>query len=854
MALSTVKFRLCLVAFTLFLACVSVGLGAEGESLGSGVGADNGCVNGCEELKGKNVDEFAACAKKCGVNQKVTEICRQWCQVAEKHGAEQQRRCRQACEERLREQERGEDVEEYKRRDPEREREEQRRREHEREERRRREREREHERGRGHRDENERDPEHEREERRREEQRREQEQHRREQERRGKREDEDDENQRDPDWRREQERREQERERRERQRREERDDEDDENQRDPDRRREQERREQERRRREQERERRERQQKGEREVEDDENQRDPDWRREQERREQERERRERQRREERDDEDDENQRDPDWRREQERREQERRRREQEREGRERQRRGEREDEDGNQRDPDWRREQERREQERRRREQEQREREWEREHGRRGSRDENQRGQGGREEQRSREEERKREERQRERQHGGRSRVNQVETRWTEQEQRNNPYYFQERQFQSRFRSDEGHWRVLERFSERSELLKGIKNQRFAILEARPQSFIIPHHLDAESVLIVVRGRATITTVVQQKRETRKESYKVERGDVMTIPAGTTVYLANQENEDLQIAKLIQPVNKPGEFKDYLSGGGEAQAYYSVFSNDVLEAALNIPRDRLERIFKQKSEMRGKIVRASQEQLRGLSQRATSVRRGGQGARAVIKLESQTPVYSNQYGQMFEACPDEFTQLRRTDVATAVLDIKQGGMMVPHFNSRATWVVFISEGTGSFEMGCPHIQGGQWQRERREEERHGRREEERSGRIERVAGRLSQGGVLVIPAGHPIAIMASPNENLRLVGFGINAENNQRNFLAGRENIMNEVDREAKELAFNVEGKQAEEIFKSQKESFFTEGPEGGRRRSMERSPLMSILKLAGYF
>lgn len=118
-------------------------------------------------------------------------------------------------------------------------------------------------------------------------------------------------------------------------------------------------------------------------------------------------------------------------------------------------------------------------------------------------------------------------------------------------------------------------------------------------------------------------------------------------------------------------------------------------------------------------------------------------------------------------------------------------------------MMVPHFNSRATWVVFVSEGTGSFEMGCPHVQGSQWQRGRREEERQWRREEERelsderSDRIERIAGRLSQGGVLVIPAGHPIAIMASPNENLRLVGFGINAENNKRNFLAGKLSKIN---------------------------------------------------------
>lgn len=104
-------------------------------------------------------------------------------------------------------------------------------------------------------------------------------------------------------------------------------------------------------------------------------------------------------------------------------------------------------------------------------------------------------------------------------------------------------------------------------------------------------------------------------------------------------------------------------------------------------------------------------------------------------------------------------------------------------------MMVPHFNSRATWVVFVSEGDGSFEIACPHVHGGQEQRGRREEEEE---REETSGRIERVSGRLSQGGVLVIPAGHPVAVMASPNENLRLVGFGINAENNKRNFLAGK--------------------------------------------------------------
>ena len=49
--------------------------------------------------------------------------------------------------------------------------------------------------------------------------------------------------------------------------------------------------------------------------------------------------------------------------------------------------------------------------------------------------------------------------------------------------------------------------------------------------------------------------------------------------------------------------------------------------------------------------------------------------------------------------------------------------------------------------------------------------------------------VRRYTARLSQGDVVVIPAAHPVAINAS--SDLLFLGFGINAENNQRNFLAG---------------------------------------------------------------
>lgn len=110
----------------------------------------------------------------------------------------------------------------------------------------------------------------------------------------------------------------------------------------------------------------------------------------------------------------------------------------------------------------------------------------------------------------------------------------------------------------------------------------------------------------------------------------------------------------------------------------------------------------------------------------------------------------------------------------------------------QGAMIVPHFNSRATVIVYVADGTGSFEMGCPHLstQGQEYQ-DRREQE-----EEESGGQYHRVTARLSRGDTFIVPAGHPVAVIASQNEDLRLIGFGVNAENNQRNFLAGESQLL----------------------------------------------------------
>lgn len=88
--------------------------------------------------------------------------------------------------------------------------------------------------------------------------------------------------------------------------------------------------------------------------------------------------------------------------------------------------------------------------------------------------------------------------------------------------------------------------------------------------------------------------------------------------------------------------------------------------------------------EKLERAFQQQEQRQGVIIRASQEQLRALSQRAMSAgRKGRQSSRGPISLRNLSPSYSNQFGQFFEASPEDHMQLQDMDVFVNYAEIKQ---------------------------------------------------------------------------------------------------------------------------------------------------------------------------
>ncbi|PPR91215.1 hypothetical protein GOBAR_AA29480 [Gossypium barbadense] len=386
-----------------------------------------------------------------------------------------------------------------------------------------------------------------------------------------------------------------------------------------------------------------------------------------------------------------------------------------------------------------------------------------------------------------------------------------------------------EQSFQERFREEHGNFRVLQRFAAKHHLLRGINEFRIAILEANPNTFVLPHHCDAEKIYVVTNGRGTITFVTHEN----KESYNVAPGVVVRIPAGSTVYLANQDNrEKLTIAVLHRPVNNPGQFQKFFPSGQEnPQSYLRIFSREILEAVFNTRSEQLDELFggrqsHRRQQGQGMFRKASQEQIRALSQEATSPRGKGSEGYA-FNLLSQTPRYSNQNGRFYEACPRNFQQqLQEVDSSVVAFEINKGSIFVPHYNSKATFVVLVTDGNGHVEM--------------------------------RVRAQLSTGDIFVVPAGHPVTFVASQNKNLGLLGFGLyNGQDNKRIFVAGKTNNVRQWDRQAKELAFGVESRLVDEVFNNNpQESYFVSGQSrrGFDERRGSNNPLSPFLDFARLF
>ncbi|KAM7259380.1 hypothetical protein ACFE04_015121 [Oxalis oulophora] len=396
-----------------------------------------------------------------------------------------------------------------------------------------------------------------------------------------------------------------------------------------------------------------------------------------------------------------------------------------------------------------------------------------------------------------------------------------------------NPYVFEEEHFQTGLRSEDGKFDILQRFNKRSNLLRGLENYRLVVLEANPQTFVIPAHVDAEKLYFIAQGRATLTTILENKRE----CHNLECGDLVRIPAGAPAYIINRdEHEKLYMISIVRPVNVPDQFEVFYGAGGRnPESFFNAFSPELLEAAFKTDRSTIERIFRQQSD--GAIVKASKQQIEALSQQEEGGRRWPFPAMETSRggpfnLFRQKAAESNDYGELFEVDSSEYRPLRNLEVQVTFANITKGSMLGPFFNSKATKIAMVVKGEGYLEMACPHVSSSSRQQQQYKREISPRSiKGQSSPSYHKIKSRLKVGTVFIVPAGHPVATVASRTSNLQIICFGVNAEGNIRYPLAGRNNIVQLMEREAKELAFNTRAQDVDRVFGKQDLKFFFPGP-----------------------
>ncbi|KAI7747799.1 hypothetical protein M8C21_010822 [Ambrosia artemisiifolia] len=250
-------------------------------------------------------------------------------------------------------------------------------------------------------------------------------------------------------------------------------------------------------------------------------------------------------------------------------------------------------------------------------------------------------------------------------------------------QQSNNPYVFEDHHFTARLETEHGNVRVLQKFTDRSELFNGIEKYRAAFLEAEPQTFIVPNHWDADVLVFVANGQGKITLIEENSRQ----SLNIKRGDLFHVPAGITAYLVNtDDNERLVLAKILHSVSVPGDLQLFSVGGGDRESsFYNAFSNDIIEAAFGVDHETGRKIVGSQKLQKGVFKKATEEQIRSLAgeDKGRQWPFGDRKERGTHSIYNNEPSVANENGILHEIDSKDFPDLRDINIAFSLFNITQ---------------------------------------------------------------------------------------------------------------------------------------------------------------------------
>ncbi|POO02577.1 Bicupin, oxalate decarboxylase/oxidase [Trema orientale] len=353
--------------------------------------------------------------------------------------------------------------------------------------------------------------------------------------------------------------------------------------------------------------------------------------------------------------------------------------------------------------------------------------------------------------------------------------------------------------------------------------IRGPHHIEFFTLE--PNSLFLPVLLHQEMVFYVHTGSGRLNWATEEETK----GVNLRRGDIFGLQPGSVFYIQSDlepQRESLRIYAIFPNVDDDESFEPAFGAYSSIRNLVRGFDKITLKNAFKAPDEVIESItsatetqaivhaISTKKEKKKK----GEEKKKGLWEMEARFLKSFLGSRSIAyNKKKQTKAFN-----ILEADPDfencngwsltvtakkAADLLRGTDIGLFLVNLTKGSMMGPHWNPKATEIAIVLQGQGMVRVVCSSSKST------------------RKPECENMRFRVKEGDVFAVPRFHPMAQISFNNDSLVFMGFSTTTKSSHPQFLAGKQSVLQTLDRNVLAMAFNVSNSTIDQLLAAEADS-----------------------------
>ncbi|KAF4380630.1 hypothetical protein F8388_016984, partial [Cannabis sativa] len=355
--------------------------------------------------------------------------------------------------------------------------------------------------------------------------------------------------------------------------------------------------------------------------------------------------------------------------------------------------------------------------------------------------------------------------------------------------------------------------------------IKGPYNIHFFTLE--PNSLLLPALLHAQMVFYVHTGSGSLSWV----NEEENRSVNLKRGDIFRLDPGSVFYVQSDletKRESLRIYAIFPNSDDEDSIEPSIGAYSTIRNLVSGFDKITLQQAFQASEELIESITSA-TEIQPIVHAISTEKERKkkglweIEARFLKAFIGGKEETMMISMNKKKKKQQETKAfNILEAKPDfencngrSLTVTRKkaghllkgTNIGLFMVNLTKGSMMGPHWNPRATEIAVVLKGEGMVRVVCSS------------------KKSIGKSECKNMRFRVKEGDVFAVPKFHPMAQMSFNNDSFIFMGFSTARKNNHPQFLAGKQSVLQSLDRDVLALSFNVGNSTIDQLLAPQGDS-----------------------------